>query len=261
MKTLQFVVSTRFLVLLGILAVPRYLLAQADAAVPPADYTGGESNICEVHNIEIFKRTVPFAHGMIPMSRAEAHRGEWKRRTDNYPHPGDVQPATGIVLPGQKGRCVVFACPKCEAAKRAMERDDAAVAERLSRAIDPAILAKIEHELGRWEKAAKDEALADGSPPSRQTAYFLLAGLAAQGRVIEGLSEPEQRLFDVENRGGVRAKLMSVFAHVRVALVDQEIQDKSGSYVRQRAVLYVQRDGKWVRGGTGAITAPGISDP
>ncbi len=112
MKTLQFVVSTRFLVLLGILAVPRYLLAQADAAVPPADYTGGESNICEVHNIEIFKRTVPFAHGMIPMSRAEAHRGEWKRRTDNYPHPGDVQPATGIVLPGQKGRCVVFRLPE-----------------------------------------------------------------------------------------------------------------------------------------------------
>lgn len=260
MRTSQLIVSILLLVLLGIMAVPRYSLAQADAAVLPADYTKDEPNICQVHNIEMFKRTVPFAHGMIPMSRIEAHRGEWKRRADYYPHPGDVKPATNIVLPGEEGRCVVYVCPKCEAAKRAMERADAAAAERLSRAMAPAILARIEHELAQWEKATMEEALADGPPPSRQTAYFLLAGLAA-GRVTEGLSEQEQRFFDVGKSGGVTSKLMSVFADVRVALVAQEIQDKSGSYVLQRAVLYVQRDGKWVKGGSGSITAPSISDP
>ena len=85
------------------------------------DYTGGESSICEVHHLAMTRRAVPFAHGMIPMSREAADQGEWKRRTTCYPHPGDCQPATDIVLPGEEGRVIVFACAECERAKRRME--------------------------------------------------------------------------------------------------------------------------------------------
>jgi hypothetical protein len=255
MKTFGLIVSTLFLVFLCA------LFAQPNAPVAPADYTKSESNICEVHDIKMSTRTVPFAHGMIPMSHVEAMRGEWKRRTDHYPHPGDVKPATGIVLLGEEGQCVVYVCPKCEAAKKDIERADAARAQRLSQAIVPAMLAKIESELARWEKAAKDEALVGGLPPSRQAAYYLLSGLATQGDAIEELSEPERQLFHVERTGGARSKLISVFADVRVALVDRWIQDKSGSYVRRTAVLYVQRDGKWIENGNGATTATDYPEP
>jgi len=55
------------------------------------------------------------------MNRAEDECGEWKRRMDHYPHPGDWQPATDIVLPGETGRVVVYVCEDCEAAKNEME--------------------------------------------------------------------------------------------------------------------------------------------
>ena len=85
------------------------------------DHTGGQSGTCEVHDVAMSKRTVPIAYGMIPMSRVEAEHGEWKRRTDHYPHPGDCLPATDINLKGNE-RAIVYVCPKCEAAKKEMER-------------------------------------------------------------------------------------------------------------------------------------------
>jgi hypothetical protein len=85
------------------------------------DYTRNESKVCEVHQVVMFKRCVHFGHGMIPMSKVEAEQGEWKQRTDHYPHPGDCQPATGIVLPGQEGKVLVYVCPKCEAAFKAAQ--------------------------------------------------------------------------------------------------------------------------------------------
>jgi hypothetical protein len=89
------------------------------------DYTKGQSNICEVHHVAMFKRSVPFAHGMIPMNPAEDTRGEWKRRMDYYPHPGDCQPATDIVLPGETDSVVVYVCNKCEAIKKEMGNAEA----------------------------------------------------------------------------------------------------------------------------------------
>lgn len=85
------------------------------------DHTGGQPGTCEVHHVAMFKRTVPIAYGMIPMSRVEAERGEWKRRTDHYPHPGDGLHATDINLKGDE-RAIIYVCPKCEAAKKDMER-------------------------------------------------------------------------------------------------------------------------------------------
>ena len=85
------------------------------------DHTGGQSGTCEVHHVAMFKRAVPFAHGMIPMNSAEDNRGEWKRRMDHYPHPGDCEPATNIVMPGETKRVVVYVCKQCEAAKKQTE--------------------------------------------------------------------------------------------------------------------------------------------
>ncbi|MCD6051042.1 MAG: hypothetical protein K0Q55_2445 [Verrucomicrobia bacterium] len=81
------------------------------------DYTKGESSTCEVHQVAMTRRTVPIAYGMIPMSKAEAGQGEWKRRTEQYPHPGDCLPATDINLHGEK-RAVVYVCAQCEQAQR-----------------------------------------------------------------------------------------------------------------------------------------------
>ena len=85
------------------------------------DHTTGQPGTCEVHCVAMFKRAVPFAHGMIPMNRAEDKRGEWKRRMEHYPHPGDCEPATGIVMPGEAKRVVVYVCKQCEAAKKETE--------------------------------------------------------------------------------------------------------------------------------------------
>jgi hypothetical protein len=79
--------------------------------------------MCEVHHIAMFKRTVPFAHGIIPISRVEVEGCEWKHRMDHYPHPGDCQPAT-VVLPGETHRVVVYVCKECETAKAAMQAEN-----------------------------------------------------------------------------------------------------------------------------------------
>ncbi|MDA1051062.1 MAG: hypothetical protein O3C40_11375 [Planctomycetota bacterium] len=127
------------------------------------------------------------------------------------------------------------------------------------RPINVDVLASLERELNRLEESAKSETRPMYPPPSTQIAYYLLAGLAERGVSLTGLSESEKRLFDVGRQGGRRNKLMSVFTDVRVALIDNWIQDKSGTYVLRTAVLYVFRKGKWAKiGSPGVITD---SDP
>lgn len=341
----------------------------ADPEVPnlpiTAYHTKGMPKVCEVHHATMKPRAVPFAHGMIPMNRALDEDGEWERRMTHYPHPGDCEPATDIVLPGQEGRVLVFVCPECERAKRRMKKakpalegadappktrveavvrkfestvmwdhfDDGRFAaydgvtlkmlspaelvgktirvyfnsgsvandsplrkpgrrcrfdfdpnwlkedqlfagalenlqwikangagkgaglERKLRPIDAEVLAAIELELARLDENARREDGPSQPPPSRQVAHYLLAGLAARGVVLDGLSEPEQRPFNVERRGGSNAELVAVFSDVRVALVDHWIQDKSGDYLLRTAELFVQRDGKWMKKGNGGAIA------
>lgn len=90
--------------------LPLLLLA---ACHTTPDYTQTESTTCEVHQVAMTKRTVPIAYGMIPMSKAEAEQGEWKRRTTQYPHPGDCLPATSINLHGEK-KARIYVCTQCE---------------------------------------------------------------------------------------------------------------------------------------------------
>lgn len=135
---------------------------------------------------------------------------------------------------------------------------DAEFIEKM-RPIDADLLASLERELARLEENAKSETGPKQPPPSRQVAYYLLAGLAERGVSLTELSESEKRLFDVERQSGRRNKLMSVFTDVRVALIDYWIQDKSGTYVQRTAVLYVFQDGKWAKKGLNGVIAD--SDP
>jgi len=82
------------------------------------DYTKGQPATCEIHHLAMTKRTLSIAYGMIPMSKAEAEQGEWKRRQEQYPHPGDYLPATSLNLHG-KTKAQVYVCPQCESLQQA----------------------------------------------------------------------------------------------------------------------------------------------
>ena len=87
------------------------------AACRTPDHTRNQPDRCSVHRMAMTKRVVPIAYGMIPMSKAAAEQGGWRRRMDNYPHPGDCLPATSINLHGER-RARVFVCAECAAAQR-----------------------------------------------------------------------------------------------------------------------------------------------
>jgi hypothetical protein len=99
--------------------VPLLLLTACHTHTP--DYTQTESSTCEVHQVTMTKRTVSIVYGMIPMSKAEAQQGEWKRRTTRYPHPGDCLPATDINLHGET-KARVYVCPQCERTRQSFSK-------------------------------------------------------------------------------------------------------------------------------------------
>ncbi len=87
------------------------------AACRTPDYTRHQPDRCPVHRVAMTQRVVPIAYGMIPMSQAAAEQGEWRRRMDSFPHPGDCLPATSINVHGER-RARVFVCAECAAAQR-----------------------------------------------------------------------------------------------------------------------------------------------
>lgn len=72
--------------------------------------TTNRPDICEVHHVQMEKRTVPIAGGNLPY---DANRERF------YPHPGDYAP--GGCFPGSETNAIVYVCPKCEAALRAVQ--------------------------------------------------------------------------------------------------------------------------------------------
>jgi hypothetical protein len=136
-----------------------------------------------------------------------------------------------------------------------------AAIKKKMRPVDPDVLAGIEKQLARLHKNAEAETGPELSGPSSLAAYKLIADFAKQGEPIEQLSEAERRVFDVQPPGGVRAKVVAVFADVRVALIDYAIQDKAGSYLRTSAIIYVQRDGKRLKKGEGVFLVAAHPEP
>jgi len=112
------------------------------------------------------------------------------------------------------------------------------------------LLAQIEKELARLNAQAEKEPGPEWPRPSARVAYLLLAGLAAQGSLLD-LPDRDRLSFGVATHGGVQGRIFEVTPDARVALVDRWIQDKSGSYVQRGAELFVRRAGKWVSTGKG----------
>ena len=79
--------------------------------------TKGQSDICEVHHIRMTKRIVPIEYGCLP---PWPNLAEIKRAQENYPNPGDYLQIWGMSDPS-KTRAIVYVCPKCEEAMKAME--------------------------------------------------------------------------------------------------------------------------------------------
>jgi hypothetical protein len=72
------------------------------------DLTEGQSGVCEVHHIQMTKRTVPITiGGNLPYDGP---------RERFYPHPGDYAPGSCFPVPYERAN--VYVCSKCEAAKR-----------------------------------------------------------------------------------------------------------------------------------------------
>ncbi len=213
------------------------------------DWTTNQPDQCEVHGVKMARRTVPVAYGMIPMSKIEGESGPWRQRTEYYPHPGDCLPATSINLHGEN-RALVFACGKCETAKREFETGQRLV-------LKPGVVNLLEAEIIRLESAARTEPSGEYPRPSSELAYRLLDGLAAHGSPVENSTEAEQLLFSIEPRGGAKARLVSVAPDTRIALVETWKQDKSGSYTLKTATLFSRREGRWQWVGGGAIATGG----
>jgi hypothetical protein len=135
-----------------------------------------------------------------------------------------------------------------------------AAIKKKMRPVDSDVLVGIEKQLAQLHKNAEAETGPELSGPSSLAAYRLIADFAKQGEPIEQLSEAERRVFDVQPRGSVRAKVVAVFADVRVALIDYAIRDKAG-LLRISAIIYVQQDGKWLKKGEGAFLVAAHPEP
>ena len=73
------------------------------------DSTKGQSGICEIHHIQMTKRTLPVSGGNLIYD---------EKRERFYPHPGDYVP--GSCFPGPDTRAVAYVCLKCQAAEQAL---------------------------------------------------------------------------------------------------------------------------------------------
>src|SRR5262249_31705403 len=92
-------------------------------------------------------------------------------------------------------------------------------------------ISRVEQELARLN--AEADKMTDPNYPrmAHQVAYLLLAGLAAQGSTVDNLSEAERLQFRIEKHAGQQGKLVEISPDVRIALADNWIQDKSGTYI------------------------------
>lgn len=143
----------------------------------------------------------------------------------------------------------------------------AAEPERPRGAPTDAVVERVSVELARLARAAdREERQSPSWPgPSREVAYLILSGLAARGPAPEpldaetiarlhGLAGPPPFLTGHDPRS--RRTIVRSSPRVWIVLVENEIQDKSGSYVEAFAVLYVKSSGGWTERGRGESAWP-----
>jgi len=213
-----------------------------------------EPRVCEVHDVAMEPRELPYRHGMIPMHESMDRDGSWTLRMKRFPHPGDCIPATNIVLPGQEESGVDDVCPVCVAARLAREGASAGTSPETGKtAVSPEVIREARRELSRLEERARENRGAESPPPASQLAYCLLSGLAEQGTELTTLTAEERMNLGVVEGGGQHGRVVAVTEEARIVLQERSVQDKAGSYLRKTATLYGMEGGRWVKQGTGAI--------
>ena len=130
-------------------------------------------------------------------------------------------------------------------------------AEQTAKAkVSDEVITVIEKELDRLEAQAKAETGPERPQPSRQAAYMLLNGLAAQCTFIAKPSEDDKKAFALGERGRSVSSLLYVVSEDKRLVKDiTGMQDKSGTYYLQTWFLYVRKDSKWTVRGSGQTSS------
>jgi hypothetical protein len=111
----------------------------------------------------------------------------------------------------------------------------------------------------RLDQLADDEAQETGPEYPRyasQAAYHLLAGLVVGRPQVTNLADDDRLKFGLSTDRRSNGVLFEINREARIASTESRMQDKSGSYVIRRHVLYVLRSGRWIGAGGGAIAGP-----
>ena len=90
-------------------------------------------------------------------------------------------------------------------------------------------------------------------PNASQAAYHLLAGLVVGRPQVTNLADDDRLKFGLSTDRQASGVLFEINGEARIASTESRMQDKSGSYVIRRHVLYVLRSGRWIVAGGGAI--------
>jgi hypothetical protein len=123
--------------------------------------------------------------------------------------------------------------------------------EKLKASVGEPVLDAVVKEIERLEALAPSEEKA--SPeipgPSRQMICMLLVGFSTGSPEVTGLDEVGKKLFGIDRS----SKLFQVTPRVRVKVINQWLQDKSGSFCLRHARLYLEKEGHWASEGWGEM--------
>jgi hypothetical protein len=93
--------------------------------VVTADYTAGESAVCEIHHVQMERTVVPIGYGLIlPDAKAQAR---YAASTNAFPHAETFVLGGCVVSDDSPKSAVIYTCPAC---KKAASRWDSDYAKR-----------------------------------------------------------------------------------------------------------------------------------
>ena len=89
--------------------------------VETADYTTGESAVCEIHHIQMEHTVVPIGYGLIlPDAKAQAR---FAASTNEFPHANTFVLGGCVVSDDSPKRAVIYTCPECKKAASRWDSD------------------------------------------------------------------------------------------------------------------------------------------
>jgi hypothetical protein len=83
--------------------------------VEVADYTTGESAICEIHHTQMERAVVPIAYGLMPLPDARM-QARYAASTNSFPHAETYALGGCVVSDNSPIKAVIYRCPQCKKA-------------------------------------------------------------------------------------------------------------------------------------------------